>query len=128
MQKVDGFELENGRAIHRPVGWVTFEEAVDRIKAGIARARKNHVRELLVDTTALEGFPSPDTFQRFLAAVEWADEAQSSLRLAMVAREEMIDPQRFGVIVARNRGLESNIFTTEQAARDWLGGREGRDQ
>ena len=71
----------------------------------------------------LTGFSSPDTFQRFLAAVEWADEAKGSMCLAMVARAEMIDPRKFGVTVAANRGLVSNIFTTEVEARTWLDSR-----
>jgi hypothetical protein len=38
----------------------------------------------------------------------------------MVARAEMIHPHKFGVTVARNRGLVSNIFPTESEARAWL--------
>ena len=53
----------------------------------------------------------------------WAEEARGSLRLVMVARAEMIDPRKFGVTVAANRGLESNIFPTEAEARDWLDAR-----
>jgi hypothetical protein len=40
--------------------------------------------------------------------------------MAMVARAEMIHPQKFGGLVAANRGLVSDIFTTEVEARDWL--------
>ena len=43
----------------------------------------------------------------------------------MVARAEMIDPNKFGVTVAANRGLVSNIFTTETEARAWLNARRG---
>jgi hypothetical protein len=45
----------------------------------------------------------------------------------MVARAEMIDPEKFGVTVAANRGLVSNIFTTELEARAWLHARCGRE-
>jgi hypothetical protein len=38
----------------------------------------------------------------------------------MVARAEMIDPEKFGVTVAAMRGLASNIFATEAEARAWL--------
>jgi hypothetical protein len=37
----------------------------------------------------------------------------------------MIDPRKFGVTVARNRGLVSNIFTTEAEARVWLDAKKG---
>ena len=111
---------EGSRGLFRPVGSVSFDEAVALVCAAIAAARSQQLRELLVDTTALIGFSSPDTFQRFLAAVQWAEEAHGQLRLAMVALPEMIDPQKFGVTVAANRGLVSNIFTTEAEALAWL--------
>jgi hypothetical protein len=81
-----------------------------------------------VDTTALTGFPAPDTFQRFLAAVGWAESAGGRLRLSMVARAEMIDPAKFGVTVAANRGLVSNVFTTEAEALAWLDATPGKGQ
>lgn len=115
-----GFVIEEGRGRYRPAGTVSFDAAVALVRVAIASARANQVRDLLVDTTELFGFPSPDTFERFLAAVAWSDEARGGVRLAMVARSEMIDPQRFGVTVAANRGLVSNIFTTETEARAWL--------
>ena len=118
--ELDGFRLEEGRAIYRAAGSVSFGEAVALVRAAIARARSEKARELLVDTTALFGFPSPSTFDRFLAAVRWAQEASGSLRLAMVARQDMIDPEKFGVTVAASRRLESNIFTSEADARAWL--------
>ena len=126
MDELDGFVLEGGRAVYRPVGSVSFDEVVALVRAAIAAARSNQVTDLLVDTTALTGFPSPDTFQRFLAVVEWAEEARGSVCLAMVARPEMIDPQKFGLTVAANRGLVSNIFTTEGEARAWLDAKPGR--
>ncbi len=120
MEGLVGFMLEGNRGVYRPVASVTFDEAVAQVRAAIAFACSTRIKDLLVDTTALTGFASPDTFQRFLAAVAWAGEANGRLRLAMVAREEMIDRKRFGVTVARNRGLVSNIFSTEAEARAWL--------
>jgi hypothetical protein len=52
-------------------------------------------------------------------ATEWASIARG-LRLAVVARAELIDPERFGITVARNRGLSANVFTSEAEAIDWL--------
>lgn len=126
LDEIAGFVLEGGRGLYRPVGSVSFDEAVVLVRAAIAAARRNQARDILVDTTALTGFPSPHTFQRFLAAVEWAAEASGSVLLAMVARAEMIDPEKFGVTVAANRGLVSNIFTTELEARAWLDAMWGR--
>ena len=116
----------SGRALYHPVGSVSFDEAVALVRDAIAAARRHQVRSLLVNTTGLTGFPSPDTLERFLAAVEWAQEARAGVRLAMVARAEMIHPQKFGVLVATNRGLTSDIFTTEVEARAWLAGWDDR--
>jgi CheY-like chemotaxis protein len=63
------FVLEQGHATYRPIGFVTFDEVVAMVRDAIAAARRKRVGDLLVDTTALTGFPSPDTFERFLAAV-----------------------------------------------------------
>jgi len=125
LDELAGFVLEEGRGLYRPVGSVSFDEAVALVRAAIAAARRNRVRDLLVDSSALIGFPSPDTLQRFLMAVAWADEANGGVRLAMVARLEMIDPKKFGVTVAANRGLVSNVFTSEAEARAWLDARRG---
>ena len=120
MEELDGFVIEEGRGFYRPVGTFSFDEVVVLVRAAIATARRNKVRDLLVDTTALSGFPPPELSQRFLAAVAWSDESEGDVRLAMVARAEMIHPQKFGVVVAAGRGMISNIFTTEAVARAWL--------
>ena len=122
MADLAGFAAVDHRGLYRPAGSVSFDQAVDLVREAIATARAKELDELLVDTTAWTGFASPDTFQRFLAAVAWAEEARGRLRLAMVARPEMIDPRKFGVLVAANRGLVSNIFPTEAEARAWLDG------
>ena len=78
------------------------------------------VNRLLVDTTGLTGFPSPSVWERFWMASEWAAVVHSAVRLAIVARAELIDPDRFGITVARNRGLFANVFSEEPAAIEWL--------
>ena len=123
MNELPGLQVDGIRAIYRPVGKVSFDEAVALVSLAIRLARSTDVKDLLVDTTQWIGFPSPNTFQRFLAAVEWAEEAGGRLRLAMVARIEMIDPQKFGVTVATNRGLISNVFSSEEEAHTWLDSR-----
>jgi CheY-like chemotaxis protein len=121
----DHFTLGEGHALYRPVGSVSFEKAVTLVRSAIAAAKRRKIKDLLVNMTGLTGFAAPDTFQRFLMAVEWADEARLGVRLAMVAREEMIHPQKFGVLVAANRGMVSNVFPTELEARAWLTKSEG---
>ena len=38
----------------------------------------------------------------------------------MVARPELIDPEKIGVLMAQNRGASGDVFTTEAAALAWL--------
>jgi hypothetical protein len=125
MKEPAGYITEGIHVTYQPVGTVTFDEAVARVRSAIALACATEARDLLVDTTGWTGFSVPNTFQRFLAAIAWAEEAGGRLRLAMVAREEMIDPQKFGATVANNRGLVSNIFSSEKEARSWLDSQRG---
>ena len=120
MDGVDGFFVKQGRAIYRPKGTVSFDTAAHLVRGAIVEARRQQVAELLVDTTSLFGFASPSTAERFFAVVDWANAAKGRLRLAMVAREELVDPQKFGVTVGLNRDLVNSIFLTESEATAWL--------
>jgi hypothetical protein len=40
--------------------------------------------------------------------------------VACLANPEVIDPQKFAVKVARNRGLEVDIFSERSEAEAWL--------
>ncbi len=41
-------------------------------------------------------------------------------RVAVIAQASLIDPQKFGVRVAQNRGLNVDIFSDSDAALRWL--------
>jgi hypothetical protein len=113
------FETHDGYACFRPSGDVTFYLAVAMIADAIAQGAEQGIQRLLVDTTGLLGFPHPTTAERHHMAEQWASRS-SGLRLAVVARAELIDPLRFGVTVARKKGLFSNVFSSEQEAVRWL--------
>jgi hypothetical protein len=116
------FEILNGRGVFRPVGKVSLQQGVQLITAAIAFAREQNIRKLLVITTELTGFESPNLAARYFFMQEWAEAAGAAVRVAMVARPEMIDPQKFGVMVGANHGLISDVFTSEAAASVWLDG------
>ena len=120
MEPLDHFVMADRRAVFCPRGSFAFDEVVTMVRAAITLARNSQALELLVDTRELTGFPVPGTLARFLTAVEWAVAANGNLRLAMVARPEMIDSEKFGVTVAANRMLISNIFPTVAEAQAWL--------
>ena len=75
-----------------------------------------------MDTSAVVGFPPPTLSERFFLIEEWAHAADGTLPVALVVRPEMIDPKRFGVTVARNRGMVTDVFASETEAVAWLDG------
>jgi len=65
----------------------------------------------------------PTLAQRYAQAVLVADLQSSQtqrIRLAVLGHEPIIHPERFGEIVATNRGAIARAFTDENAALEWL--------
>jgi len=121
MDAMTNVELADGYATYRPAGQTTLADAIALVTQAIAQARDLGVTKLLVDTTALEGLgTSVSTWDRFRLGEEWARAAHSRVIVAFVARSELIDARRFGVTVARNRGLMSSVFASEDEALAWL--------
>jgi hypothetical protein len=120
MSKPEYFEILKERAIFRPTGQVSIEQAMELVTGAIAFARSLHIRKLLVDASNLTGFEPPDVAMRYFFIQEWARAAEGGVRVALVARPEMIDPRKFGTTVAANRGFTADAFTTEEDALNWL--------
>jgi hypothetical protein len=117
---MDSFEQAGSRGFYRPVAVVTFEQAVDLVERGIAHARKLGLADLLVNTTRLTGFTPPSVFARYAMATKWVGAAGASLRVAIVTRPELIDPQKIGVLIVQNRGGSGDVFTNEADGLAWL--------
>lgn len=107
-------------AAFRPVGAITLTEAIEMVREAIAFTREQQIPRLLINTTQLTGYGTLGTLERFQVAETWAKEASSAIIVAIVAREDQIDPNRFGLTVARNRGLHGEVFTSETEALVWL--------
>lgn len=125
MSTLKHFEQVGRRGFYRPSGTVTFEQAVSMVAEAMKHARSLELVDLLVNTGGLVGFPSPDVFGRYTLANRWAESAGAVLKVAIVARPELIDPQKIGVLMAQNRGVTGDVFTTEAAAIIWLDARSG---
>ena len=81
----------------------------------------------LVDVRRVTG-RVPSIFDRFEFGVRIAKlymESDARIRLAVLGHEPMINPDRFGELVARNRGADARVFTDEGEARAWAEGRAG---
>jgi len=114
------FQILPDRAEFRPVGRMSLSQAVKLVTSSILRARALKKSKLLISVAELTGFESPDLSARYFFIREWAAAAQGEVRIALVARPEMIDPEKFGVTVAANAGLTSNVFASEPEALAWL--------
>jgi len=117
---MENFEQIGTRAFYRPVAQVSFEQAVDMVAEAIVNARRLGLSDMLVNSTGLTGFAAPSVFARYDMASRWANAAGSVVRVAMVARPEIIDPQKIGVLMLQNRGGVGDVFTNEQDALAWL--------
>ena len=114
------FEDVDGMAAFRPVGVFSLQAGVHLIRDAIALARERHVARLMVVITGATGYAVPSLSMRLGMMREWADAAGGHVRVAMVCRPEFIDPNKFGITMAANFGMQADVFTTEAEALAWL--------
>jgi hypothetical protein len=120
MNKPEHFEIMDGYAVFRPSGQVSLEEGVRLVTSVIAFAREHDIKKLLVVTTGLTGFKKPSLADRYFLFREAAGAAQGEVCIALVTRPELIDPEKLGMLVAKNAGLRIDVFASEEAALAWL--------
>jgi hypothetical protein len=119
--KVSGrLEVLGNCAYYRPVGQLSLEEAVELLDQAIAYVRDCRVPKLLFNAKGLTGFRSPSLPERYFISRQWAETGRGLVQSALVIQAEMIDPQKFGVTVARNAGMNADVFAQESEALDWL--------
>lgn len=123
MEAPSDYAIIDGRAFFRPEGAMTVERGIELVAHAISHTRERGVRELLVNVSSLKLDSMPTLSDRYTFGEMWSRAARGSLSLAIVAREEMIDPNRFGILVLNNRGLESAVFLNEDDANHWLDGK-----
>ncbi|HXJ61537.1 MAG TPA: hypothetical protein VNU68_33255 [Verrucomicrobiae bacterium] len=120
MKAPEHFEVMEGYSCYRLSGHGSLAEAASKVIEVITFTREQGIRNLLIDTTGWTGHASPDTLERYQFAQAFAVAARSAVRVAMVVRPEMMDPDKFEVTVATNRGLVGNVFDSEKEALAWL--------
>ena len=103
-------------------GTFSLETALDVYERAFALASEAGRPSVLMDIRAVTG-REPTMAERYQLAVRMA-EAQAAttprIRFAMLGHEPMIHPERFGEIVAANRGADARVFTEEAPALEWL--------
>ncbi len=113
------FEVAGEIAVFRMSGAHTLEEGVPQVTAAILRACELGVAKFLFEATQIE-LPVPGIGARHWFMTEWAKAARGRIRMAVVVRPEFIDPDRVGLIAARNCGMVGEVFDNEAAALTWL--------
>ena len=120
MNAPEHFEIMEGYCRYRLSGQGPLAAAASKVIEVITYSRDQKVRNLLIDTTNWTGHQSPDTLERYTWGQAFAEAARSTVKLAMVVRPELMDPEKFEVTVARNRELMGNVFDSEKDALAWL--------
>jgi len=77
---------------------------------------------MLVNVYGVRGIENLTTFMRYEVAVAWAESA-GALRVALVVPENLMDPQKFALLMAHNRGVNGDVFISEAEALQWLNAR-----
>jgi hypothetical protein len=125
--KVSGsIEVTGDCACFRPAGKITLDEAIELVDHTIAYVRDQRIPKLLFNAKNLVGFPPPSLPARYFAVRQWATTSLSLVKLAMVIHAEMIDPEKFGILVARNSELNADVFSQEIEALAWLQNEPGK--
>ena len=114
------FEDASGIAIARMAGTFALQDGVHLIRDVIARAVDEGIARLMVVITETTGYPSPSLSMRLGIMREWADAARGRVTVVMVCRPELIDPNKFGVTMAANFGMHTEVFAHEDEAMAWL--------
>ena len=114
MKTLEHLETMEAYSCYRLSGHGPLEEAANKVIEVITFAREQGIRNLLIDATQWTGHPNPTTMERFDWAEAFAKAALTKVKVAMVVRPELMDPEKFEVTVARNRGLFGNVFDSEE--------------
>ena len=120
MKKLEHFEQKKEYAVFCPVGSASFAEGVDLISRAVLRCRRQKIEKLLFDSTGLAEFRPAGMSEQYNLAERIASDAKSLVKIAHVASQEWIRSGKFGVMVAKNRGLDVKNFRSEPEALKWL--------
>jgi hypothetical protein len=98
----------------------SLREGIEKVRMALELAVAHGHPALLLDMRAFEG-ANPDMASRHEFLRAWAAAAEGGrVRVAMLLAPQYIDPERFGVVAARNFGMVADVFSDEGQALRWL--------
>ena len=101
----------------RALGRFIIEQKDDAAMAIASLIADRPVRAAMLD---LRDVPGPYTFMDRVQLGEAAGRHLLGTPLAVVLTEEQADPDRIGMVVARNRGANVEVFTDATEAQAWV--------
>src|SRR5215510_961525 len=116
---LEHFDIRDGYAYFRPVGTVTWQTVLTLFEKAMVVCSENRLQRLLISTELLTHKPLT-LAERYFLGEGLARRWDRSIRLAIVARVDQLDPDRFGWRVARNRGFDFGLYDVEADATRWL--------
>ena len=120
MEPLEGFEAKGTRGFYRPSGRMSVDLVADLMTAAIRFARAQDLRDVVVNIRATSGFESPSADFRRRLVKRWAATAAGLMRVVVVARREHIHPNKIGLVVAAEEGLQAHVCEDEAEAIAWL--------
>jgi len=112
-------EVQGGLLLVTAKGNLAFDAALRLLKQVFDTAKEKEVNKILVNCLGLNGKLS--TFERYNLGAELATYLRQGgiePRLAFVGKPPTIDG--FGVRVGQNRGVITEVFSSQQEAVNWL--------
>jgi len=116
--------LEGNYAFYKPEGEFTLADITAAVDDVIIWCRRERIRGILADVRKAV-FERPTVAQRFTFITRWADLAGPSVVIAVCADPAMILEDKFGVVIANNRGMIADAFSDIGEATAWLTDRLG---
>ena len=119
--KVFEFLMEqmSGYLAARFIGVAAPGEAGTANESIAEHCRLTNNDKLLIDVTGFE-IIKPYLADKFIVGEKLGTFARYGIKVAFVCGPELIDPAKFAVLMAQNRGINVETFTDFQAAEEWL--------
>jgi hypothetical protein len=111
-------EESAGYLLARFTGFGEAEEICRQFEIIAEHCERAKRKNLLSDFT---GFYGTITFvDRYFLGETAQLFVRYGIKIVALARDDQVDPQKFGELVARNRGVNVHVLTQYQAAEKWF--------
>jgi hypothetical protein len=117
------FAVQGKVGVYHPKGETSPGQLADMMTFAVQRALTEGLSAVVLNITDVTGFDSPGPAYRRWLVSRWAELAGNRIRVAVVARNEHICPEKTGLVAAAEEGLRANVFNeSESEALAWLEG------